>query len=127
MSKRKPTSTNNRNRSGLSDFCGMNYALDILVGRWKLLILYKLENKRLRYGEIKSIMPNITDRMLTLHLQEMERDGLVTRTVYPEVPPRVEYELTESAAALAPVWKQLEQWGLAHREILEGVVVNAEQ
>jgi len=105
----------------------MNYALDILVGRWKLLILYKLENKRLRYGEIKSIMPNITDRMLTLHLQEMERDGLVTRTVYPEVPPRVEYELTESAAALAPVWKQLEQWGLAHREILEGVVVNAEQ
>jgi DNA-binding HxlR family transcriptional regulator len=126
MSKRKPTSTNNSNRAGLSDFCGMNYALDILVGRWKLLILYKLENKRLRYGEIKNIMPNITDRMLTLHLQEMERDGLVIRTVYPEVPPRVEYELTESAAALAPVWKQLEQWGLAHREILEGVAAHAD-
>ena len=81
------------------------------------MILYKLENKKLRYGDIKKIMPNITHRMLTLHLQEMERDGLVNRTVYPEVPPKVEYELTESAMALAPVWKQLEQWGLSHRQI----------
>jgi DNA-binding HxlR family transcriptional regulator len=117
MSKIKPTSTNNRNRNELINFCGMNYALDILAGRWKLLILYKLENKKLRYGDIKKIMPNITDRMLTLHLKEMERDGLVNRTVYPEVPPKVEYELTESAMALAPVWKQLEQWGLSHRKI----------
>lgn len=124
MSKRKLTSTNNLNRNELSDFCGMNYALDILAGRWKLLILHKLENKKLRYTDIKKIIPNITDRMLTLHLQEMERDKLVTRTVYPEVPPRVEYELTESAIALAPVWKQLELWGLAHREILEGVTAD---
>jgi len=119
MSKIKTTSTNNRNRSALVNFCGMNYALNMLAGRWKLLILYKLEDKKLRYGDIKKIMPNITDRMLTLHLQEMERDGLVIRTVYPEVPPKVEYELTASAVALAPVWKQLERWGIAHRGILD--------
>ncbi|MGF7042108.1 winged helix-turn-helix transcriptional regulator [Mucilaginibacter lappiensis] len=123
MSKIKPTSTNNRNRNELIDFCGMNYALNMLAGRWKLLILYKLENKKLRYGDVKKLMPNITDRMLTLHLQEMERDGLIIRTVYPEVPLKVEYELTESAVALAPVWKQLEHWGIAHRKMVESQLV----
>lgn len=121
MSNRKTASTNNRNRGKLIASCGMAYALDILGGRWKLYILYKLEEKKksLRYSEIKLLAPGITDRMLTLHLQEMERDGLLIRTVYPEVPARVEYQLTESALALMPVWKQLEQWGLTHRDMQE--------
>jgi DNA-binding HxlR family transcriptional regulator len=121
MSKRKTASTNSRNRDKLIASCGMAYAMDILGGRWKLYILYKLEekNKNLRYSEIKGLAPGITDRMLTLHLQEMERDGLIIRTVYAEVPTRVEYHLTNSALMLMPVWKQLEQWGLAHREVLE--------
>jgi DNA-binding HxlR family transcriptional regulator len=116
MSKRKTSSTNSQNREELMDFCGMNYALDILAGRWKLTILYKLEKKKLRYKEIKESLPLITDRMLTLHLQEMERDGLVIRTVYPEVPARVDYRLTESSRSLAPIWQALEHWGIAHRE-----------
>ncbi len=57
--------------------------------------------------------------MLTLHLQELERNGLVVRIAYAEVPPRVEYHLSESARQLAPVWKQLEQWGIAHRAVME--------
>lgn len=119
MSKRKITSTNNQNRRKLIATCGMIYAMDILAGRWKLFILYKLKNNKLRFSEIKQLIPEITDRMLTLHLKELEEDGLILRTIYPEVPPRVEYELTESAQSLVPVWQQLERWGLAHRELQE--------
>lgn len=107
------------NREKLIGFCGMIYATDILGGRWKLLILYKLEGRTLRFGELKGRIPNITDRMLTLHLQELEKNGLVVRTVYAEMPPRVEYHLSESARQLAPIWKQLEQWGNAHRAVME--------
>ncbi|SHH91371.1 transcriptional regulator, HxlR family [Chryseolinea serpens] len=119
MGKRKPTSTNTINRETLIDFCGMVYAVDILGGRWKLLILYKLEGRTLRFSELKKRLPNVSDRMLTLHLQELEKSGLVIRTVHAEVPARVEYHLSESARQLAPVWKQLEQWGLAHRDVME--------
>lgn len=119
MSKRKTTSTNNINREKLIDFCGMIYAANLLAGRWKLIILYKLGKGPLRFSELKKIIPGITDRMLTLHLQELERDGLVNRTVYAEVPPRVDYRLTNSAEALVPVWLQLEHWGIAHKESRE--------
>jgi len=97
----------------------MMYAVDMLGGRWKLIILYKLEKKTLRFSELKKIIPGITDRMLTLHLQELERDGLVERTVYAEVPPRVDYRLTASAQALIPIWQQLEQWGVVHKQCRE--------
>jgi DNA-binding HxlR family transcriptional regulator len=119
MAKRKESSTNTINRDHLVNFCGMVYAVDILGGRWKLLILYKLEGKTLRFSELKKRLPNITDRMLTLHLQELEKNGLVVRTVYAAVPPRVEYQLSESARQLAPIWKQLEQWGLSHKAAME--------
>lgn len=120
MARRKLTSTNTANREKLISFCGMTYAIDILGGRWKLLILYKLEGRVLRFTELKKHLPNITDRMLTLHLQELEKNGLVVRKVYAEVPPRVEYQLSESAMQLAPIWKQLEQWGLGHKAEQEG-------
>ena len=70
----------------------------------------------MRFSELKEHIPNITDRMLTLHLQELEADGLISRTVYAEVPPRVEYQLTPSAVLLIPVWDQLNEWGHQHRE-----------
>ena len=107
------------NRKMLNDFCGMVYAIDILGGRWKLLILYKLENKTLRFKDLKKIIPNITERMLTLQLRELEKNQLVQRTVYAEVPPRVEYTLTDSGKMLTPIWKKLELWGLAHRDKVE--------
>lgn len=117
MAARKLSSTNTRNREVLADFCGMTYALNLIGGRWKLLILYKLEKRRLRFSELKRTLPHITDRMLTLQLRELEQDGLIARTVYAEVPPRVEYELTASALALSPIWKSLEAWGDAHRSV----------
>ena len=119
MGKRKSTSTNTINRETLIEFCGMVYAVDILGGRWKLLILYKLEGRTLRFSELKKRLPNVSDRMLTLHLQELEKSGLVIRTVHAEVPARVEYHLSESAQQLAPIWKQLERWGHAHRDVME--------
>lgn len=119
MGKRKENSTNTINRERLIGFCGMVYAIDILGGRWKLLILYKLEGKTLRFSDLRKRLPNVTDRMLTLHLQELEKDGLIVRTVYAEVPPRVEYHLSESAQQLIPVWKQLEQWGVSHKAVMD--------
>jgi len=116
MATRKLSSTNNRNREVLGDFCGINYALNLLGGRWKLLILHKLELQTLRFSELKRILPHITDRMLTLQLRELEQDGLLTRTVFAEVPARVEYALTASGLALAPTWQSLEAWGNAHRQ-----------
>jgi DNA-binding HxlR family transcriptional regulator len=117
MTKIKASSTNQHNRKALNDFCGVMYAIDILGGRWKLMILYKLEKKTMRFLELKKKLPEISDRMLTLHLRELERDGMVRREVFAEVPPRVEYSLTESAMELIPVWQQLEKWGLRHRDL----------
>ncbi|MCF6404910.1 helix-turn-helix transcriptional regulator [Chitinophaga filiformis] len=119
MGKRKPTSTNAHNLKNLVDFCGAVYAIDVLGGRWKLVILYKLEKRTMRFSELKEHIPDISDRMLTLHLQELEKSGLIIRTVYAEVPPRVEYTLSESARKLAPIWQQLEEWGLQHRAVME--------
>jgi DNA-binding HxlR family transcriptional regulator len=118
MTKVKQLSTQNVNREKLHEFCGAMYALDILTGKWKLYILYKLEHSDLRFKELKELIPGITERMLTLHLQEMEKDGLITRTIYPQVPPRVEYSLTDSAIQLMPFWSQLQKWGNEHRQSL---------
>jgi DNA-binding HxlR family transcriptional regulator len=116
MAARKPSSTNSRNREVLGNFCGINHALNLIGGRWKLLILHKLEPQTRRFSELKNLLPHITDRMLTLQLRELEQDGLIARTVFAEVPPRVEYTLTASGHALAPTWQSLEAWGNAHRQ-----------
>jgi DNA-binding HxlR family transcriptional regulator len=118
MATRKSQSTNSQNREALIEFCGMEYALDLLSGRWKLLILHKLENKVLRFSELKKVLPNITDRMLTRQLQELERHRLISRTVHAGVPARVEYALTGIGQALAPTWKSLEAWGITHQQLV---------
>jgi DNA-binding HxlR family transcriptional regulator len=118
MATRKPQSTNSQNRKVLNGFCGMEYALDLLSGRWKLLIMHKLENKVLRFSELKKVLPNITDRMLTRQLQELERHQLISRAVHAGVPVRVEYALTEIGQALAPTWKGMEAWGTAHQQFV---------
>ena len=116
MSKRKENSTNNLNRKTLSEFCGVTYVLDLIGGRWKLLILYKLEVKKMRFSDLKRTLPNITERMLTLHLKGLEKEKLIKRSVYQEVPVRVEYELTETGLSLSPIWHALDDWGIQHRE-----------
>jgi DNA-binding HxlR family transcriptional regulator len=89
-------------------------ALGALTGKWKGEILWQLAQRQHRFGELRRAIPGITQHMLTVQLRELEADGLVRRTVYAEVPPRVEYEVTESAKALRPVFEQLFQWWRQH-------------
>jgi DNA-binding HxlR family transcriptional regulator len=78
-----------------------------------------LEKGSLRYSELKKAISQITERMLTLQLREMEEDGIVKRTVFAEVPPRVEYELTAIGMELVPICLQLSDWGTRHRQLTE--------
>lgn len=117
MTARKKNSTFTRNEKLFIE-CDLTYAVNKIGGRWKILIISKLEqNKKLRYSELKKEFVYISERMLTLQLRALEEDGLVKRTVYAEVPPRVEYELTEMALAFGPIFKQLSEWGGKHRNL----------
>lgn len=122
MKNRKENSTNMQNEKYITS-CDLSYAVCKIGGRWKLLILCKLEEGKLRFSEIRNRIEGITERMLTLHLRELEKEGLVKRTVYAEVPPRVEYELTPIAKELIPIWRQLEDWGAKHRKTLSSVEI----
>ncbi|HVI49289.1 MAG TPA: helix-turn-helix domain-containing protein [Chitinophaga sp.] len=107
---RKKNSTFSRNEECIIQ-CDLTYAVLKIGGRWKLQILSKLESQKLRFSDLKKEFSYVTERMLTLQLRALEQDGLIKRTVYAEVPPRVEYELTEMAAGLGPILKQLSDWG----------------
>lgn len=116
MARAKATSTNSLNRTFLTD-CNLTYAVQVMGGRWKLPILMQLTNGKRRFGELRKTIFLITERMLTLQLRELERDGLVSRTVYAEVPPRVEYELTGLGQELIPICLQLHAWGAKHKQV----------
>ena len=89
-------------------------AISVLGGKWKLIILGHLSDQTRRFNELRRLMPHITQRMLTLQLRELESDGLITRKVYPQVPPKVEYSLTNRGQSLGPVLTTLRQWGQTH-------------
>ena len=89
-------------------------ALTVIGGKWKLLIVIALKDGTQRYSEISHKMPAISERMLVKQLREMEHDGIVTRTVYPVVPAKVEYSLTESGEKLIPVLKILGAWSILY-------------
>jgi DNA-binding HxlR family transcriptional regulator len=89
-------------------------ALSILTGKWKGEILWQLVQGKHRFGELRKAIPGVTQHVLTTQLRDLEADGLVKRTIYPEVPPRVEYEITASARALKPVFDELFRWSQQH-------------
>ncbi len=94
------------------------YALGIIGSRWKLSIFFYLKDRPMRFSELKQSLGSITERMLALNLAEMERDKLLTRIVFAEVPARVIYELTPIGKALTSVWDQLGSWGRQHKDFL---------
>jgi DNA-binding HxlR family transcriptional regulator len=95
----------------------MELTLQVIGGKWKPIILYHLsDNGTRRFGELKQMMPNITQKMLTQQLRELERDGLIHRVVYAQVPPKVEYSLTELGMSLLPIMQSLNQWGRQYEE-----------
>lgn len=102
-------------RLDCSPGCVVEGALSLIGGKWKGVVLYHLfEEEVLRFNEIRRRLPSVTQRMLTAQLRELESDGFVERTVYPEVPPKVEYRLTEHGRSLAPIIRALKAWGDEH-------------
>lgn len=86
-------------------------SLDIIGGKWKMPILWRLKERSWRYGELKKNIGKITHKMLAEQLKELERDGLISRKVYPEVPPKVEYSITEKGQTVIPIIDSLREWG----------------
>jgi DNA-binding HxlR family transcriptional regulator len=92
--------------------CTFEITIDLIGGKWKPLIIWYLRDNRIkRFNELKRLMPEITQKMLTQQLRELEVDNLVKREVYPEVPPKVEYSLTELGQSLMPILRMMCQWG----------------
>lgn len=94
--------------------CPVEATLELIGGKWKGIVLYYLLAGRLRFSQLKRQIGCVTQRMLTKQLRELEASGLISRTVHAEVPPRVEYELTEAGRSLQPILESLKQWGETH-------------
>ena len=97
--------------------CPVEVTLMLISDRWKVLILRDLLSGTKRFGELKKSIGSISQKVLTSNLRSMEEDGLLTRKVYAEVPPRVEYTLTELGKSLQPILLAMQQWGLEYQEM----------
>jgi DNA-binding HxlR family transcriptional regulator len=91
--------------------CAVEATLSVIGGVWKPVLVFHLLSGKLRFNALCRVIPSATPRMITLQLRELEADGIVKRTVFPEVPPKVEYELTELGQSLAPVLLNMRDWG----------------
>lgn len=105
-----------RKPQGIKSGCAVEVTLSVIGGLWKPVILFHLLDGTKRFMELTRLIPNATQRMLTLQLRELETDGIIVRHVYPQVPPKVEYALTPLGKSLAPVLISLRDWGQSYRE-----------
>lgn len=94
--------------------CTIEATVGLIGGRWKAVVIFHLLSGTRRFGELRRLLPNATARMLTLQLRELEADGLVRRKVFAEVPPRVEYTLTQEGVSLGPIVTAMGAWGKAY-------------
>lgn len=99
----------------------MEMTIDLIGGKWKALLLWNLSVRTLRFGELQRQFPQLTQKMLTQQLRELVRDGLISRKSYDEMPPRVEYSLTEFGSTIMPVLQAMNRWGTGY---LEGQIVD---
>ena len=99
--------------------CPVETTLSLISNKWKVLILRDLMSGTRRFGELRKSIGHITQKVLTSNLRDMEEQGLLTRTVYAEVPPRVEYTLTELGRSLNPILQAMSDWGLAYKAKVE--------
>jgi DNA-binding HxlR family transcriptional regulator len=105
--------------------CPIETTLEVLGGKWKGMVLHRLLFGRLRFNELRRLLPHVTQRMLTRQLRELERDGVIRRRVYAEVPPRVEYSLSEFGLSLKPILLMMGEWGAAYQDKLRKMKMGA--
>lgn len=98
--------------------CPVATTVQLIGSKWKLLILRNLLQRPWRFNEMKKTIDGISQKVLTDSLRSMETDGLITRTVYPEVPPRVEYALSDLGESMRPIIKAMEEWGISYKKQL---------
>ena len=99
--------------------CGLGPAFEVIGGKWKALILWEIHKRTRRFGELKRLLPGVSEKMLIQQLREMEADGLVHREVFHEVPPRVEYSITKLGASLDDALIPLCTWGEKYAKRIE--------
>ena len=104
-----------------SFICPIEAAAEVIGGKWKARILFQLQGGTKRFNELKRRLPGITQRMLTKQLRELEMDKIVYRNIFPEIPPKVEYSLTEFGQTLNPSLKALQDWGLEYLDRLADI------
>jgi len=109
---RKENSSNAINKAFLHDSCNINGALDLISGRWKALIIIHIAEKTNRFGLLKTVLDNISDQTLGRQLKELENSGLINKTIFAEVPARVDYNLTVKGELLLPILSTLGQWSM---------------
>ncbi|MBU6360517.1 MAG: helix-turn-helix domain-containing protein [Chloroflexota bacterium] len=102
--------------------CPVENATQLISGKWKARILWKLHHRTMRYGELRRELIGITEKMLAQQLREMENDGLIVRTQYPEMPPKVEYSLSKFGKSFSPILEQIALWGQQYQtEIVRAI------
>lgn len=107
--------------------CPVKTTLEVIGGKWKGIILYHLIDGPKRFNEFRRLYPDITQFMLTLQLRELERDGIVHREIYKQVPPKVEYSLTEFGRSLEPIILAMKVWGERNKSKLESIRMETSQ
>lgn len=99
---------------GIEKLCPTSIFAEKLGGKWKLAIIYNLRNRNLRFGQLANLVDGVSRKVLTEHLRQMEEDKLIVRTVYKEIPPRVEYGLTQAGKDLMPLFQKIDDWVRKH-------------
>ena len=112
--------------NGREFHCAMDVTMNYIGGKWKTVVLWYLRKDKKRFSELRKLIPNITEKMLSLQLKDLEVDGIIKRKVYAEVPPRVEYYLTDFGKTLIPMLEEIARWGRNLAET-KGKIVDKEK
>lgn len=107
--------------NGRTYHCALDVTMDYIGGKWKSVVLWYLRKEKKRFGELKKHIPDITEKMLSMQLKQLEENGIVHREVFPEVPPRVEYSLTKEGRTMITMLEAMAEWG-RNKAKKEGVI-----
>lgn len=106
--------------------CGMSILMEIIGGKWKTYLIYLIANQEMRPNQLQRAIPNANRRVLDLQLRELEFHGIVKRNIYPEIPPKVEYYLTDFGRSLIPILEEMDKWGLQYLDEFEKLMKEKE-